>query len=100
MIRFDCFLSVLKVFEFFGAQIGHWNFSGLIPIFRNGVQVCELGSIFELKEKAEKGLAQLHEGIKRFENPHKYPVGLESGLHQTKTDLILKLRHLDNEDLK
>ena len=72
----------------------------LIPIFRNGMQVCKLGSIFELKEKAVKGLEQLHEGIKRFENPHKYPVGLESGLHQTKTDLILKLRHLDNEDLK
>ena len=70
----------------------------LIPIFRNGMQVCKLGSIFELKEKAVKELDQLHEGIRRFENPHKYPVGLESGLHQTKTDLILKLRHLDNDN--
>ena len=69
----------------------------LIPIFRKGVQVCEIGSIFELKERAVNGLAQLHEGIKRFENPHKYPVGLENGLHQTKTDLILKLRHLHHE---
>ena len=72
----------------------------LIPIFRKGMQVCKLGSIFELKEKAVKGLEQLHEGIRRFEYPHKYPVGLESGLHQTKTDLIMKLRHLDDEDHK
>ena len=29
-------------------------------------------------------------GIKRFVNPHQYPVGLELGLHERKTKLILK----------
>ena len=31
----------------------------------------------------------LHPGIKRFDNPHQYPAGLESGLHELKTRLIL-----------
>ena len=31
-------------------------------------------------------------GVKRFVNPHTYPVGLEKSLHQLKTELIIKLR--------
>jgi nicotinate phosphoribosyltransferase len=37
-------------------------------------------------------LATFHGGIKRFANPHQYPVGLEQGLYQRKTDLILRAR--------
>jgi nicotinate phosphoribosyltransferase len=37
-------------------------------------------------------LARFHFGIKRFINPHQYPVGLEEGLHELKTDLVLKAR--------
>ena len=37
-------------------------------------------------------LAGFHEGVKRFVNPHTYPVGLEYELFQRKTELILKAR--------
>ena len=37
-------------------------------------------------------LAMFHAGVKRFANPHQYPVGLELGLHERKTKLILKAR--------
>lgn len=35
---------------------------------------------------------KLHSGIKRFENPHQYPAGLELTLHEFKTELILRAR--------
>jgi nicotinate phosphoribosyltransferase len=35
-----------------------------------------------------------HSGIKRFLNPHQYPVGLESRLHELKTKLIFQARGL------
>jgi nicotinate phosphoribosyltransferase len=34
----------------------------------------------------------LHPGIKRFANPHQYPVGLEASLHDVKTRLVLAAR--------
>jgi nicotinate phosphoribosyltransferase len=34
----------------------------------------------------------LHPGIKRFENPHQYPAGLELTLHEFKTRLILRAK--------
>jgi nicotinate phosphoribosyltransferase len=37
-------------------------------------------------------LSGFYKGITRFVNPHTYPVGLEKGLFDLKTDLILKLR--------
>jgi nicotinate phosphoribosyltransferase len=33
-----------------------------------------------------------HAGVKRLVNPHQYPVGLELGLHDVKTKLILEAR--------
>ncbi len=42
----------------------------------------------------------LHGGIKRFLNPHQYPVGLELSLYDLKTELIFaareKLRHAED----
>jgi nicotinate phosphoribosyltransferase len=34
----------------------------------------------------------LHPGVKRFDNPHAYPAGLELTLHDFKTGLILKAK--------
>jgi nicotinate phosphoribosyltransferase len=64
----------------------------LIPVFREGELVYELPYIEEIKARVSQQLKQFHEGIKRFVNPHTYPVGLEKGLYDFKTDLILKLR--------
>jgi nicotinate phosphoribosyltransferase len=69
----------------------------LVPVFRNGEQVYTLPSIENIKERVKQQLNMFHEGIKRFVNPHTYPVGLEKGLYDFKTNLILQLRNLKSE---
>lgn len=64
----------------------------LVPIFKKGELVYELPYIEDIKERVKVQLNMFHEGIKRFVNPHNYPVGLEKGLYDFKTELILKLR--------
>ncbi|MDD5926382.1 MAG: hypothetical protein PUC43_09135, partial [Ellagibacter isourolithinifaciens] len=41
---------------------------------------------------AREGLATLDESQKRMLNPHSYPVGLEHGLFEHRSDLVAKLR--------
>ncbi|GLU54301.1 nicotinate phosphoribosyltransferase [Dyadobacter frigoris] len=64
----------------------------LVPIFAEGRLVYSLPSIHETRERVEQQLTHFHKGIKRFVNPHTYPVGLEKQLFDLKTDLIVKLR--------
>ncbi|MDB5240611.1 MAG: nicotinate phosphoribosyltransferase [Spirosoma sp.] len=64
----------------------------LIPVFRSGRQVYDCPDIHTTRKRVGEQLAGLHAGVKRFVNPHTYPVGLEKGLHELKTELILKLR--------
>jgi nicotinate phosphoribosyltransferase len=66
----------------------------LAPIFRKGKRVYESSSVFEIQSRARRELGKFHAGIKRFVNPHEYPVGLEQSLHELKTKLILKARGL------
>jgi nicotinate phosphoribosyltransferase len=66
----------------------------LIPVFRGGQRVHTPPSIHEIREHARKQLDGFHAGIKRFVNPHRYPVGLESRLFDLKTELVLKARGL------
>ncbi|MES2734196.1 MAG: nicotinate phosphoribosyltransferase [Bacteroidota bacterium] len=70
-----------------------WTYEDLlIPIFRKGKLVCEMPSLQSIRERVQKQLPRFHEGIKRFVNPHVYHVGLEKGLYDFKTNLILELR--------
>lgn len=64
----------------------------LVPVFRSGRAVYESPSLAAMRETARRQLAGFHPGIKRFVNPHAYPVGLELGLHELKTELVLKAR--------
>ena len=64
----------------------------LVPILRRGKPVYDAPSLDSVRARAQKQLAMLHPGIKRFENPHQYPAGLELKLHDLKTKLILKAR--------
>lgn len=64
----------------------------LKPIFRQGKKIYQSAPIQEIKDFASGQLQKLDKSVRRFEYPHKYPVGLEKSLHQLKTDLILKLR--------
>jgi len=67
----------------------------LVPVFRGGQCVCELPSLEDARQRTREQLALFHDGIKRFANPHQYPVGLEAGLHQRKTDLIMQARGIE-----
>jgi nicotinate phosphoribosyltransferase len=67
----------------------------LLPVFRAGRRVGELPALEDSRRRAREQLAAFHSGIKRFENPHQYPVGLELGLHERKTKLILKARGIE-----
>jgi len=61
----------------------------LTPVLRHGQPVREQPSLESIRGRVQRQLAMLHPGIKRFDNPHQYPAGLESGLHELKTRLIL-----------
>lgn len=64
----------------------------LVPIFVKGYLVYKMPSVHETRDRVQEQLSNFHKGIKRFVNPHTYPVGLEKGLFDMKTSLILKLR--------
>ena len=68
----------------------------LVPIFRQGENVASQPSIHQIRDFAKEQLAQFHPGIKRFTNPHQYPVGLEQQLFERKTQLILRARGLNH----
>jgi nicotinate phosphoribosyltransferase len=64
----------------------------LVPIFRQGKLIYIPPMLSEVREKAQQELNRFHAGIKRFKNPHEYPVGLSPELWQLKHDLIAKAR--------
>jgi nicotinate phosphoribosyltransferase len=67
----------------------------LVPVFKQGALVYQKPKIEELRKRTLAQLDSFHAGIKRFLNPHEYPVGLEAGLHQLKNELILKARGIE-----
>lgn len=67
----------------------------LIPVVKNGKVIYSKPTIEEIKSRVQSQLKMFHDGIKRFINPHTYPVGLELKLHELKTKLILKSRGFD-----
>jgi nicotinate phosphoribosyltransferase len=64
----------------------------LVPVFRGGRQVYVEPALIDIRARAQAQLAQLYTGTKRLLNPHEYPVGLEPGLFEMKTQLIFKNR--------
>ena len=64
----------------------------LVPIFRRGRLVYQAPALDEVRARVQQQLAMLHPGIKRAVNPHQYPAGLESSLHDLKTKLVLEAR--------
>ena len=68
----------------------------LVPVFRDGTMVYEPPSIHDIQAKVKSGMASMYAGIKRFENPHTYPVGLEQKLYDKKKELVFKLRQYEN----
>jgi len=64
----------------------------LVPVVRRGRAVRESPPLVEIRERTLAQLSRLHAGIRRFVNPHQYPVGLERGLHDLRTRLVLEGR--------
>ncbi len=77
------------------------NVEGLVfedllqPVFRKGVRTEYRTTIHESKARTVAGLQRLHPSIRRFVNPHEYPVGFDIRLHELKTQLIRKARGLE-----
>ena len=64
----------------------------LVPIFREGKLVYQPPAIGETRAATQAELKRFYPGITRLLNPHIYPVGLELGLLELKTQLTEKLR--------
>jgi len=64
----------------------------LEPVFRAGQLVNRPPDAHAARQRLQEQLGMFYEGIARFVNPHEYPVGLEPGLHQRKTQMILAAR--------
>lgn len=64
----------------------------LVPVFRAGKLVYPVPNLAEVRQRAQAQMGMFHAGVKRFVNPHAYPVGLELGLHEMKQQLILRAR--------
>lgn len=76
-----------------------WNISSqaawndlLVPIFRGGKCVYQSPALADIRAFAGQQMAGLAAGTKRFENPHRYPVGLEQSLHARKAAMVLAVR--------
>jgi nicotinate phosphoribosyltransferase len=65
----------------------------LVPIFRGGRRVYDPPPLAASRARAAEQLAGFHAGVKRFVNPHQFPVGLERRLYDLRTRLVLEARH-------
>lgn len=65
----------------------------LVPVYRAGKRVYNPPSLNDIRTRAAEKVAQLHPTVRRFVNPHEYPVGLERRLSELRTDLILQARN-------
>jgi len=63
-----------------------------VPVFRGGRKVYNVPDLESIRRRAADQVAMFPGAIKRFVNPHEYFVGLERGLHERKTRLILQER--------
>lgn len=64
----------------------------LVPIFRRGRRVYEPPPLDGSRDLLRAQLARFHAGVKRFVNPHQFPVGLERRLSDLRVDLVLETR--------
>jgi nicotinate phosphoribosyltransferase len=64
----------------------------LVPALRGGRRVAPPEPLDASRERARRQLAGFHDGIKRIVNPHRFPVGLELGLHERRQALVMAAR--------
>lgn len=64
----------------------------LVPVFRQGQRVLEVPGLESARRRCQEQLGLVPATVRRFVNPQTYFVGLEEGLFQRKTQLLLKAR--------
>ena len=69
----------------------------LEPVFRQGQLVQPLPTLEESRARAHREVLALDPSVRRFLNPHTYPVGLEESLHDYRTRLIREKRGLSEK---
>lgn len=73
---------------------GDWKHEDLlVPVFRNGKCVYETPPLEMIRQHTIDNLSRFHAGIKRFLNPHQYPVGMEKTLYDLKIKLMKNIRN-------
>ncbi len=61
----------------------------LVPVMRDGTRLNPSPSLTEIRERATAERKQLPANVRRFLNPNRYPVGLESELWRRRNELVL-----------
>lgn len=64
----------------------------MVEVFRGGARTCDAPSLTEIAGYAREQLASFDPSVRRFLNPHTYPVGLERGANAIRTRLIVQAR--------
>lgn len=64
----------------------------LVPVARSGRIVHDAESLDAIRSRAQAELQGLHPGVRRFLNPHEYPVGLDVGLHDLRARMVRDAR--------
>jgi nicotinate phosphoribosyltransferase len=64
----------------------------LVPIFVGGKRTYETPGLADARARAAREVARLHPASRRFLNPHQYPAGLESSLHELKWRMMQAAR--------
>ncbi len=64
----------------------------LAPVIRHGQPNASSPTLSAIRSRTLSQLSNFQSSILRFDNPHKYPVGLESQLHELKTQLVMQSR--------
>jgi len=71
----------------------------LLPVVREGAIVYDRPPLTAIRDRTSQQVTMFHPTVRRLLNPHHYPVGLERGLHEMKTALILEARgHTDAQN--
>lgn len=64
----------------------------LVRTMTDGQMIIKQPSLAEMKRRAEDQLSRIHPTIRRFDNPHTYPVGLEKTLYDLKYEMIIQAK--------
>lgn len=70
----------------------------LVPAMRGERRVLAREPIDVVRQRAMKSLGELDPSMRRFLNPHRYPVGLEHGLYDLRTALVLRSKGMTAVD--